>query len=937
MGYDEKYRALYGEQTIVWMEAGGFVEVYGATDNDPQMCACAEIHLTVTRRNSNQPNSPYMAGFPSHASKKYAELLIQKGFTIVLVTQTTPPPHVIRKVTQILSPGTNLSMDTNAVLCSILLDYRNGGSECYASLVWFDTNVGQLHIERIHDNQSVASTLMSGCAADKTYTMLRERMQVIRPNEVIVCSVCPPLDIEPAVLKHALGLSHTLVHLTTKEKVPAVAWEKVASFFPHVHSAYGTVAECLGLEACDAPTVQAMLALLDFLQDHNPSYVRHLGIPALPSCDVTHMATYNSLYEKLDIFGASDSLAKRLNKTKTGMGSRLWVRQLCNPLVDADAIRARHRKVAVLMATHPHVRSLLQIGDIERLYRRFSVGRLQPADLTKLKTANTNVLELHRYLKCNSNEGNEFPMDDATWNAYEELVTKLEETFDLDKCANVGAHFTFGFGSQHGNTLPSLFRPGQVAELDLLANGWEAHFSLFTRLLNAANECFDRPYLNLKCHDKDGYFLETTKTRMRIVQAKYPDWQYNFSSTTAKCRPPGFSERSSALQELAIQIHEVCLKNYSAVLDELHNKYHASAIRPVCEWVATVDVAASHALVATINNYCRPVVCDGPSFVRATQLRHPVIEQLVQENQQVAYVPNDANLNSARSHLLFGVNSSGKSSYLKAIAIAVLIAQSGAFVSSESFEIAPYHKLFIRAGNTDDMFRNHSSFVKEMVESKVIWNEATDVRSLVLADELCASTEHCDAVKIVATIVSALAQRGVSFLFASHLHELNSHDWVKAHSSIKTIHMRVDYDSDGGLVFDRRLCDGMPATQQYGVHVAKRIFRNAEFSEMIDQKLAIRRSRYNRKIAHSQCQLCGYTQTTKTMQPLETHHISFQCDADKKGFHEHVHKNRASNLVVLCKNCHVNVHQKKVGIEGFVLHEDGRRLVATQEPSAVSS
>ena len=138
--------------------------------------------------------------------------------------------------------------------------------------------------------------------------------------------------------------------------------------------------------------------------------------------------------------------------------------------------------------------------------------------------------------------------------------------------------------------------------------------------------------------------------------------------------------------------------------------------------------------------------------------------------------------------------------------------------------------------------------------------------------------------------------------------------------------MRVDQDEDGNLIFNRKIINGMPTMKNYGLHVAKKIIKSPEFAAKLGRTTKAKRSRYNKTVQINECQLCGFQPENSRMTPLETHHISFQCNATKNGFHEHVHKNKPSNLVILCRQCHIGVHNARITINGYQQHEDGRKL-----------
>ena len=217
------------------------------------------------------------------------------------------------------------------------------------------------------------------------------------------------------------------------------------------------------------------------------------------------------------------------------------------------------------------------------------------------------------------------------------------------------------------------------------------------------------------------------------------------------------------------QIIDLTKKIYLETIERLYSQYFNQCLIYINQLVCLIDVVKSSAKAAYLYKYCRPSVSvKENSSIDLKDLRHPIIERLLIE-QGGKYIPNDIYLGPDNSNLLYGVNSVGKSSLLKSIAIAIIMAQSGLFVAAGQCNLSIYQKIFSRTGNDDNLFLNHSSFVKEMTEAREIIQKA-DQYSLVIADELCASTEVESAIKIVSSIIKILSERQSSFIFATHIH-----------------------------------------------------------------------------------------------------------------------------------------------------------------------
>jgi DNA mismatch repair protein MutS len=319
------------------------------------------------------------------------------------------------------------------------------------------------------------------------------------------------------------------------------------------------------------------------------------------------------------------------------------------------------------------------------------------------------------------------------------------------------------------------------------------------------------------------------------------------------------------------------------------------------------------------------------SYIRATSLRHPIIERI---SQDIQYVSNDIELGIPTKQdgiLLYGLNSSGKSSLMKSIGIAIVMAQSGMFVPCDAMEFWPYDYIFTRILSSDDIFKGQSTFTKEMLELRGILKRSNR-NSLVLGDELCSGTESVSALSIVSAGIYTLAQRECSFVFATHLHDLISIPEVKSLDNVNVFHLAVEYDiQTKRLVYDRKLKEGNGSTL-YGLEVCKSLDLDNEFlalANKVRHKLldthenilasTSNKNKYNKQVYVDNCQVCG-------QKAHEIHHISQQKYADEHGYINSFHKNDKFNLVCLCEECHDKVHHGGLTINGYKHTSEGVTL-----------
>jgi DNA mismatch repair protein MutS len=332
--------------------------------------------------------------------------------------------------------------------------------------------------------------------------------------------------------------------------------------------------------------------------------------------------------------------------------------------------------------------------------------------------------------------------------------------------------------------------------------------------------------------------------------------------------------------------------------------------------IAKVDVLMTKTYMAVEYRYCKPeILLDQPkAFVDAKELRHCLIEQ-IQENE--LYVDNDIAIGNTGVNgiLLYGTNSVGKTSLIRALGIAVIMAQCGMYVPSTKFQYKPYSAIFSRIVGNDNLFKGLSTFSVEMSELRTILN-LSDSNSLVLGDELCSGTETESALSIFVSGLEHLDRMKSSFIFATHFHEVVSYSEIKCMQNLRLKHLEVVYDNEQDcLIYDRKLKDGS-GPRIYGLEVCKSLHMNIDF---INNAFKIRakyfnsspsflnsnNTRYNAKKIRGVCEIC------KERPGSEIHHLQFQEQADEKGFIGNFHKNHKANLVSICEICHNNEHNNQ--------------------------
>jgi DNA mismatch repair protein MutS len=338
----------------------------------------------------------------------------------------------------------------------------------------------------------------------------------------------------------------------------------------------------------------------------------------------------------------------------------------------------------------------------------------------------------------------------------------------------------------------------------------------------------------------------------------------------------------------------------------------------IVDGLTIVDNLQNKVYIALKNKYTKPVISgrgidkDKESYVKAKDLRHCLIEHI---NTSEIYVTNDIELGQGTEQdgiLLYGTNAVGKTSLIRAIGIAVIMAQSGLYVPCSSFEYMPYQSIFTRILGNDNLFKGMSTFMVEMSELRVILKSANN-HALILGDELCSGTEMDSAISIFVAGLKKMHDAKCSFIFATHMHEINKYEEVMALNRMTMKHLEVTYNKEtDSLVYDRKLKDGS-GFSMYGLEVCKSLHLPDDFLEYANNIrlkyrnseqsiLSLSTSRYNTNKIRATCEMC------KTEIGTEIHHLQHQKNADKYDFIGYFHKNHSANLISICEKCHSNIH-----------------------------
>ena len=917
-----RLKARYGGAKLVLLYmVGSFYEMYASVDDpvrDPTgLYAVAELlNIAITRKSKAVPevsrSNPLLAGIPVAALAKYRPVLLNADYTVAIANQRPlgATGGFVRVVEEVLSPGTwdgenaGDGAGRGTLLAVAWVEVRSG---------W--TGVGVAGVDLSTGGGYFAETHAAGLDAERAIDEARSMLRAARPRELVVVGWK-----KEGLLGADAGC--TLVHADWQPppEMGRVAYQEavLGKAFPEERRGLLTALEHLGMER--APLAAAAYATaLEFAYQHDERVLSRL-LPPEPWHDEAGggtMAIHSA--EQLNLVGGPKALLPMLNGCKTAFGRRAFAARLLRPSTDVATIERRLDAVDALLlplsesdAIDKSVKgarrrcdavraALAGVQDMERLARRVALGRALPHELAALADSAGRATEALMLMN-------------ASWNGDEDEKDGVAAGSAL-RAAFEGWNMEALRRGDLGTAALDTSDPESVAA----AAARDATGAEVARLAEAT-----------EAKDEGGGVLTTTRRRFdAAVKAGRCDAAHACEESLAGSKAGG----RVRLAHPAIDRHDAATRALQgrnrATLEGLVGRLAgmAAAVRALVRAAGELDVAAAAADAAARWKYCRPTFAAGKrGGVRASGLRHPIVERLLTAE---AYTANDVDLGAPRGRgmLVYGLNAAGKTTYMKAVGCAVIMAQAGFFVAADVLELRPFDAVHTRIGSSDDLYEGRSTFVVEMLELRNILRRATE-SSLVLGDELCAGTESVSAIAIVAQGVATLVERGCCFILATHLHELVATSRVRAllaatsgdddddGKKVQVTHLHVEVEADGTLVYHRLLRPGHGDTL-YGLEVSRALGMGDAFAAGADavrrELLGVpahvvqpRQSRYNARVFVDECFVCGSAAG-------EVHHLRERATADADGFVGNHHMNAAFNLVAVCEKCHAAQHRRGEG------------------------
>ncbi|MCU4664351.1 DNA mismatch repair protein MutS [Leuconostoc mesenteroides] len=748
---------------FVFYRLGDFYELF----EDDAVLGAKLLELTLTARNKNSENPVPMAGIPHHAAQNYIDILVDQGHKVAIVEQMEDPATakgmVKRDVVQLITPGTKLNSGMgndkqNNYLAAVLpRDNRY-------FLSYIDLSTGELK----------TTTL-------KRFSDVIDELSSLEVKEIVLLK-----DDETTELGIANKLAERGLVISTQSDVNVNA---TVSFLtqPLVHE----------------NEAQVTTILLNYIFDTQRRNLDHI-IPAQNYERLAYLKFNQDTRTNLDLVKnartkkKAGSLLGLIDETKTAMGGRLLKQWLLRPLRDTedinerlDVIEAFQNEFFVRGALQDHLKS---VYDLERLAARAAMGTMNARELVQLKRSLSAIPGMKSVLS--SSQG-----------ILNHASQRLEDMSDLAGLIDEAIV----------DDPPISFREG-----DIINDGFDSKIDEYRNVLSqnqkwlAQLESDERAAtginsLKVKYNKNFGFFIEVSRANV----SKLEEGRYERKQTLTNAErfvTPELKEHERLINEAQLKRTEREYELFITIRERV--KANISRLQKLARQVAQLDVLASLADVADNNRFVRPTFTDD-NIINIKQGRHPVVEAILEAGE---FVANDVNLDqNTAMQLITGPNMAGKSTYMRELALIVILGQMGSFVPAESAVLPIFDQIFTRIGANDDMAMGQSTFMVEMAEANLALQEAS-AHSLILFDELGRGTATYDGMALAQAIIEYLdAHVHAKTLFSTHYHELTA--LADKHENIKNVHVGAVEDESGELHFLHQIQQG-PADKSYGIHVA---------------------------------------------------------------------------------------------------------------------
>lgn len=747
---------------FLFYRLGDFYEMF----NDDAVKGSQLLELTLTTRNHSSKNPIPMCGVPHHAVQNYIDILVDKGYKVAICEQMEDPKAakgmVKREVIQLVTPGTQTDAGAGSAKTNNYLTALTKVADQYG-FAYADLSTGELKVATLSNFDAVLNEAMS-----------------LQTKEMVV---------------------DTSVETTVTDQL-----HRVGILISHQDTAVVQAELSYLTQAVTQPEQQTVLQhLLTYIVTTQKRSLAHLqrAVVYEPAffLKLDHYSQRNlELTQNIRTGKKSGTLLWLLDETKTAMGGRLLKQWLDRPLVNRADILSRQTKVKVLVDQYFERNSLQEeltkVYDLERLAGRVAFGSVNGRDLIQLKTSLNQIPKLQHVL-------NELASD-----AFDDLMAQLDPIEDVTDAIERAVVDEPPLSVTDGGVI----KDGYDATLDqyrqAMRNGkqWLAELEASERQITGISN------LKIGYNRVFGYYIEVSKGNL----SKLPEDRYERKQTltnSERFTTPELKDKERLILEAEDKSTDLEYQLFVKVRELV--KSNIQRIQALARAVSELDVLQSFADVSERYRFVAPTFTNNTHELAIVEGRHPVVEKVLGRQ---TYVPNDVTMPSDTSILLItGPNMSGKSTYMRQLALTVILAQMGCFVPAKSATMPIFDQIFTRIGAADDLISGESTFMVEMKEANEALAHAT-ANSLILFDEIGRGTATYDGMALAQAIIEFVHDKvHAKTLFSTHYHELTVLDQSLA--GLKNVHVGA-VEKNGELVFLHQMQAG-PADKSYGIHVAK--------------------------------------------------------------------------------------------------------------------
>ena len=945
------YQKKYGNKIILLMQVGSFFEVYSTSTDEIYMVDFSSLCDLKIANKSLSNKKIFMAGFRDYILDKYIEKIVSKSdYTVVVYNQTEEHNKIVRKEYGIYSKST-LFLDndehlSNNITCLWIHKTKRMFSENYIfGISTLDNYTGKV---------SINEYIIPYYHNPTTYDCIEKYISIYNPTELIIIhsledtvirNIIQYINYKNKVIPININEETSLSSSVNKCEKQSYQEETMNRFYPHLQD------NIMKSELCEQViSFQSLCFLLNYVEQHNPCLTKKIHEPIYEKNEDKVILANHSL-KQLNIINNDtvkdnkySSVLSMLNMCKTKMGCRSFNDLLVNPTKNIESLNRSYEITDyILQQKYDWSLELSKIKDIEKISRKIILNKCTPYDYFCLynsciilesicKTMDEKMLN---YIDYENVSISIQLIKDSIYSFFDVSIIEGINTLSFDKYCDISDKIILKGNDKkldlmikkkvESNDILEAFivyiqkeynkvdtkNKTNVIKIHETVNSISLHITKrrsqnLKKIINSLDDSIELVY-------KSSYTNQNETTTFNISDIQFKE--YNSTTNIIDC---------VFINTLTKQIRSECNEYYKylfSVYCSFYSKIDITHINTLIRSIKTIDILNCKSLIVKEYNLSKPIIKEHTnSFFNIQEIFHPLIEKL--ETNEM-YVKNNVSLGKEENGiLLFGTNAVGKTSLIKSIGIAILMAQCGLYVPCSNMEYYPYEYIFTRIIGNDNIFKGLSTFAVEMSELRVILKYCNK-NSLILGDELCSGTEVDSALSIFVSGLEKMYKENSSFIFATHFHQIQYFDEIKEMDKIKLKHLCVEYNKHlNTLVYNRKLQEGA-GESIYGLEVCKSLSlpdsfldRAYEIRSKYDNSyhniLTMKESSYNKDKLRNMCEFCNNTLGT------EIHHLKYQKDFENKK-----ESNHKGNLSSICEDCHNKIHsfglvyEKKKTLDGY--------------------